>query len=900
MDVELIVSDEAHATRRKLALARAASLGVSVQSYPHWLEGAWDLHGDGRRVVSASQRRILLRPLLRGAGLLDAEPSVGLVAEFASFVEQAVAPGLRACGELTASERKLMGAVALYEQELERAGFVEPAQIEALLPVELLASHAYVFERPPAPCVHERRFIERLGTWADVTVVEPALPEAGAAQAGELAALRARLFTGAGGLAAEGHVHVGEAAGAHATPGLLVQMIEGLVAAGAAYSDISVAFARPQDAYPHVHEALARAGIPFSTSFSVPLARTGLGSALCDLLSFAEHPLEEDSYECLCSFLLSPYSGVFPDAARALQERWRARAGSTASERLADMRQGYNEGRATSAQVREQLQPALALMDAGNAERVRLMFEHAREARLSVACLVDDRAAAEAALDYVGECDALGVQVDVGELSGVPVSLERSFGSGEDAVALVGAEEQRISSAAHVILADLDAARFPMARKQRTFDALAGKLGIGVEDDTAFQQRLMLVDVLESAQESFGFYRSCNNAEGDESCQSALWDELVAVYRSAREDGEGLAVQEIPAALGPYAVRTSESELFFGQGSPCASSPVERGVLRRPEAVGLLASNSDGGQREFSPTQIEDYYRCPYRWFASRRVGYNTLDRSFDQSALGTLFHDAMARFYPLLQQEGHARVTPENLPQALEVADRAFEEQLHESLRRPQKGLFARTQQDRLQIADLKEKLLAFVERDAAFLPGFTPTWFEVRLGGNGGLEYATVPVRGSVDRIDVDGQGNAVIIDYKLSSLAQGYGLERELDEHELNLHVQADIYASLVQRHFGLLGERLNVVGSVYRSYAVNALRGVYAKDIDWGGVENVMPLRDGLPRDGFSQGYGQYLERVEETMTACMGRLAAGDIAPDPIAPGVCPYCKALPFCPRGEE
>ncbi len=127
-------------------------------------------------------------------------------------------------------------------------------------------------------------------------------------------------------------------------------------------------------------------------------------------------------------------------------------------------------------------------------------------------------------------------------------------------------------------------------------------------------------------------------------------------------------------------------------------------------------------------------------------------------------------------------------------------------------------------------EQVFDLVRRDAAFLPGFIPTYFELELGRSSEqlLEYAGVPVRGKVDRVDVDAEGNAVIIDYKLSGLSAGYGFGRD---DELPQRIQTDIYATLVERHFAALGTPLHVVGSVYRSYAKNALRGVYARGIPW---------------------------------------------------------------------
>ena len=230
-------------------------------------------------------------------------------------------------------------------------------------------------------------------------------------------------------------------------------------------------------------------------------------------------------------------------------------------------------------------------------------------------------------------------------------------------------------------------------------------------------------------------------------------------------------------------------------------------------------------------------------------------------------------------------------------IANKAFDQQLEDDQSRERRGLYLRTEYDSCACEELRQQVFDLVRRDAAFLPGFIPTYFELELGRSSEqlLEYAGVPVRGKVDRVDVDAEGNAVIIDYKLSGLSAGYGFGRD---DELPQRIQTDIYATLVERHFAALGTPLHVVGSVYRSYAKNALRGVYARGIPWGDTEQLREDFDALPRAGSDEGYDAYLTRVEDVLASCVERLRAGDIAPAPLSSDVCEYCKAASFCPRG--
>ena len=68
--------------------------------------------------------------------------------------------------------------------------------------------------------------------------------------------------------------------------------------------------------------------------------------------------------------------------------------------------------------------------------------------------------------------------------------------------------------------------------------------------------------------------------------------------------------------------------------------------------------------------------------------------------------------------------------------------------------------------------KLLDYLDMETRLLPTFMPREFEWQFARSRPLPYAGCNLRGCIDRIDCDDQGNAVVIDYK-SSLGSEYRL-------------------------------------------------------------------------------------------------------------------------------
>ena len=79
---------------------------------------------------------------------------------------------------------------------------------------------------------------------------------------------------------------------------------------------------------------------------------------------------------------------------------------------------------------------------------------------------------------------------------------------------------------------------------------------------------------------------------------------------------------------------------------------------RVASAEGLSAL---GTERAYSPTEIETYLECPYRWFHERIVQPDDIDPEFDARERGERAHRLLAAFYRHLATEGpQPSVTPE------------------------------------------------------------------------------------------------------------------------------------------------------------------------------------------------------------------------------------------------
>jgi RecB family exonuclease len=300
-----------------------------------------------------------------------------------------------------------------------------------------------------------------------------------------------------------------------------------------------------------------------------------------------------------------------------------------------------------------------------------------------------------------------------------------------------------------------------------------------------------------------------------------------------------------------------------------------------PTALGLAAlAPHQLGARPFSPTALELYAACPYRFFLSTVHRLSPLEIPGELEELGPLekgsmTHEVQYRLLTALRTEGLA-VTPESLEsgvfrrldQVLEEVTQAFADDFVPAI--------DRVWRDGVEVlrADLREWL-----RRVAADPEWTPAHFELGfgLGGREAADPASVAaavvlegglqLRGSIDLVERSSRATVRATDYKT-------GRARADDGNVVGggRHLQPVLYALVLER--------------LFPGVPVEGGRLFYCTQV--GGFRTVLTPLDRLARESL----GQVVRAIE-------GSLEAGFF---PAAPdeGECRWCDFQAACGPDEE
>ena len=454
---------------------------------------------------------------------------------------------------------------------------------------------------------------------------------------------------------------------------------------------------------------------------------------------------------------------------------------------------------------------------------------------------------------------------------------------------LVDAAALRPDSYDAVLFADVDLDSYPLSHEEGPLATLTAELGRnGVTLEPAALLRVRFGRAMQAARGSVALARVTHDRQARECYPAAVWTELRAHAEAAgaakvSRVGEG----DIVADFDPAA----------GEGLECKRVVCEAPQHLSAEAVPYLVLRRRDGEGEDAPlvprltsaSQIEAYSTCPLCWFVSYRVKPQSIDAGFGNMEKGNFVHDVLEHLHARLPQEGMERVTPENLPRAQGLLREVFDETLaeHAGKRGTEGPLVPLSPVEERQVAEISPQLEGVLAYESEALAPFAPRYLEFAFNELK-VEYAGWPLGGRIDRVDVDAENRAVVIDYKHRTGVEEFKLadptvrdeesgEALIDDPRwLPPHTQTLIYAQAMRRALDL-----DTRAALYFSTKGGkpALRGAASAELleEERGDGRIPGLKKGFPGEGGSMDFDALLDRVEAGIAERLRELEAGNVA-----------------------
>ena len=947
--------------KRHAAAGGGGLFACTVTTFNAWIADLWELHGDGRAIADTLQRQMVMQaafeqlsresgqqlgtafsPEEEAKGLPDADDdgaltvSPGVVKLASQCVREAAgvpvferavacAAGGDAPQGLSAREAVLLAGVARCYRLLSSAGLVEVGQ-----------AAAYLAERARSVFPRRMRVLMTLAAPPDwrmhaffdaCDMLELQVEEAPGAQG------VARLADGV-------ELRFGYPSGRYAQPGLVADLVREAIGqrgetAGLS-GDVVVTAKDPLALYKQIEQELARMGAVPCVQAQVPFTSTDFGRRFMALARTMND--ETWSKEDLSDAVVPPFSGFGKAEALQVDKELRANRLAERDESLAALCAASD----TFSQLEELASDPQADVLLGVFEQIAFSLPGRSEA-----WRIEQLAAASAVRSCTVVARAVGASMKacmrVLEDVVVTVSYEgvRLWSKGaEDAPERAGkvcagdegesrvpvrvivttqavAAQMGNGACAQLILCDLTSEDYPVADRDDAAATLFVKLGLRPVDTMLARTRRMFASLQALPTARMTCLRPLSDWDGNPTYPAAMLQELVDAYLPEGAEQDDLdELYGVPEAFLSTMVQRGEELLFANAGAVAADvvqpqiGAVESGVLGdMPEAcvpkVALSRRLSEEGFAAGfspSPSQVETYLECPYKWFAERRINLEMLDEGFGALERGSFCHKVLQRFYRAFDEQGFKKVTPDNIGHAREIM-RALADDEERVQREMEPGSGRYVAADQIEWRDLqasKRQLVEYLDFEAEFLPTFHPAYLEYEISPQAGVTYAGHPFMGIVDRIDVDDEGHAVIVDYK-GSVGAAHEIAGK-GPHDPG-KVQTRMYARAVERALGL-----RVVGALYVSYGKK--RGC-AGAFDGGVLETAYlpgmrvdhcscalegPISSESLEDFSQLPFPAMLDATEDLVAQAMASMQAGRVQPQPASPDACTYCPVA-HCPK---
>ena len=211
---------------------------------------------------------------------------------------------------------------------------------------------------------------------------------------------------------------------------------------------------------------------------------------------------------------------------------------------------------------------------------------------------------------------------------------------------------------------------------------------------------------------------------------------------------------------------------------------------------------SEMKEKEFSISQLENYAKCPYKYFAERILKLEPPEEPTEEIEaleMGSLLHNILFEFYVKIKEEGIilAGADEKIIDRAEEIIFSIAEEKLSNTNCTSPINFFEKEKILGVNGDHKKSILYLFLLEEQKSEDGFIPEYFEISFGGikkdaSGTdsllteLSAGEVKVRGKIDRVDINQPNKKFrVVDYKLS------GKKPTLDDLKRGISLQLPLY-------------------------------------------------------------------------------------------------------------
>ncbi len=440
-----------------------------------------------------------------------------------------------------------------------------------------------------------------------------------------------------------------------------------------------------------------------------------------------------------------------------------------------------------------------------------------------------------------------------------------------------------------VLFADVDLDSYPLSHEEGPLATLTAELDrSGVTLEPAALLRVRFGRAMQAAHGPVVLARVTHDRQARECYPAAVWTEL-------RAHAEATGAVKV-ACVGEGGI-VADFDPAAGEGIGCKRVACEAPQHLSEAAVPYLVLRRRDGEGENAPlvprltsaSQIEAYSTCPLCWFVSYRVKPQSIDAGFGNMEKGNFVHDVLEHLHARLSQEGMERVTPENLPRAQGLLREVFDETLaeHAGKRGTEGPLVPLSAVEERQVAEILPQLEGVLAYESEALAPFAPRYLEFAFNELK-VEYAGWPLGGRIDRVDVDAENRAVVIDYKHRTGVEEFKLADPTvrdeesgtapidDPRWLPPHTQTLIYAQAMRRALDL-----DTRAALYFSTKGGkpALRGAASAELleEERGDGRIPGLKKGFPGEGGNMDFDALLDRVEAGIAERLRELEAGNVA-----------------------